>query len=120
MRIHHIALRSPEPERSARFYRDVLGLGEIRRETQNGELRSVWLSLEDAVLMVERTLRGTGPESGSGHLLAFAVDDLLIWEKRLQDHGIAVDDRTTYTLYIHDPDGHRIGLSTYGFARETA
>jgi catechol 2,3-dioxygenase-like lactoylglutathione lyase family enzyme len=67
------------------------------------------------VLMLERALKGTGPERGSGHVLVFAVNDLSAWEARLQEAGIPVDERTAYTLYVRDPDGHRVGLSVYRF-----
>ena len=33
--------------------------------------------------MLERSLRGKGAEEGSGHVLAFAADDLEIWEEKL-------------------------------------
>jgi catechol 2,3-dioxygenase-like lactoylglutathione lyase family enzyme len=65
--------------------------------------------------MLERALKGTGAETGSGHVLVFAVNDLSVWEARLQEAGIPIDDRTAYTLYVRDPDGHRVGLSVYRF-----
>ena len=65
--------------------------------------------------MLERHLRGTGPETGSGHVLAFAVSDLPAWQARLAAAGVAVDDRTPHTLFLRDPDGHRVGLSDFAF-----
>jgi hypothetical protein len=41
------------------------------------------------------------------------VDDLAAWEARLARAGIPIVDRTAHTLYVHDPDGHRVGLSVY-------
>ena len=35
------------------------------------------------------------------------------WEQRLREAGIPVDDRTESTLFVSDPDGHRVGLSVY-------
>jgi glyoxylase I family protein len=115
VRIHHVALRVADCERAVRFYTGVLGLRETRRQHDGGELRSVWLAAGDAVVMIERTMRGRGADTGSGHLLCFAVDDLPSWEERLREHGIAVEDRTPSTLYVSDPDGHRVGLSVYNF-----
>jgi catechol 2,3-dioxygenase-like lactoylglutathione lyase family enzyme len=106
--IHHVALRVADCERSAAFYSGGLGLPQLRRSEG-----AIWLRLGDGVLMLERTLRGTGAESGSGHLLALAVDDLPAWEARLAGAGIAVVDRTEHTLYVQDPDGHRVGLSRF-------
>lgn len=114
MRIHHLALRSDDVARSGAFYRDLLRLPELRRIAgEDGELRALWLDAEGAILMIERALRGRGSESGSGHLLALRVDDLGAWEARLAAAGVPIVDRTPHTLYASDPDGHRIGLSTY-------
>jgi len=115
MRIHHLALRVGDCERSLRFYGGVLGLPERRRQEDADGIRSIWLAAGEAVIMIERALRGHGPATGSGHVLSFAVDDLSAWEARLGAHGIAIDDRTPSTLYVSDPDGHRVGLSVYVF-----
>lgn len=80
---------------------------------ENGRVRSVWLEAGQTTLMLERELRGEGSASGSGHLVAFAVENLAEWEDRLARAGIAVVDRTAHTLYIRDPDGHRVGLSNH-------
>jgi len=114
MRIHHLALRVSDCARSAAFYSDLLGLQEVRRSVEDGGIRAIWLQTGDTVLMLEEELRGGGPDSGSGHLLAFAVDDLPSWERRLESGGIAVVDRTPHTLYASDPDGHRVGLTVFG------
>jgi catechol 2,3-dioxygenase-like lactoylglutathione lyase family enzyme len=109
--IHHLALRVRDPGRSAAFYSGLLGLPELRRCEEAGALRSVWLGAGETVLMLERRLRGRGAEEGSGHLLAIAVRDLPAWERRLAAAGVPVDDRTEHTIYLRDPDGHRVGLS---------
>ena len=118
--IHHLALRVADVERSRAFYSGLLGLRELRRfEDAGGGLRSVWLSADPAVLMLETQLKGGGPEGGSGtgtgHVLALAVHGLHEWEERLQAAGVKIEDRTAYTLYLRDPDGHRVGLSVYRF-----
>lgn len=113
LRVHHLALRVADCARAAAFYTGLLGLPELRRFEDAGRLRSVWVRAGDAVLMLERDLRGLGPDQGSGHLLALAVDSLPEWEARLTAAGVAVDDRTAHTLYVRDPDGHRVGLTVY-------
>jgi catechol 2,3-dioxygenase-like lactoylglutathione lyase family enzyme len=112
-RIHHVALRVADPLRSLAFYGGLLGLRELRRFEEGGAIRSVWLHAGETVVMLERRLRGPGPEDGSGHLLAFAVGDLRDWEERLARAGVMVEERTAHTLYVCDPDGHRVGLSTF-------
>jgi catechol 2,3-dioxygenase-like lactoylglutathione lyase family enzyme len=114
MRVHHIALRVTDCLRSAAFYSGVLGLSEVRRAVDGGLIRAVWLQAGDTVLMLEAALRGAGAESGSGHLIAFAIDDLNEWERRLKGAGLPVVDRTPHTLYVSDPDGHRVGLTVFG------
>jgi catechol 2,3-dioxygenase-like lactoylglutathione lyase family enzyme len=115
MRIHHVALRVADCTRAAEFYCALLGLPEMRRFAGEDGARAVWVRAGDGVIMLERSLKGAGVEKGSGHVLVFAVNDLTAWETRLQEAGVAIDDRTAYTLYVRDPDGHRVGLSVYRF-----
>ncbi len=109
MRIHHLAIRVRDLDAARDFYGGLLGLAEMKRDGS----RSVWLRAGDAVLMLELALRGKGGDEGSGHVLAFAVEDLARWEERLEAAGIVVEDRTGTTIFVRDPDGHRVGLSTF-------
>jgi catechol 2,3-dioxygenase-like lactoylglutathione lyase family enzyme len=115
--IHHLALRVADCERSCVFYSGLLGLPVLRRASEGAALRSIWLKAGDVVLMLERSLRGPGPEAGSAHVLAFAVADLSAWEERLVRSGVPVEDRTAHTLYVRDPDGHRVALSAFPLDR---
>jgi catechol 2,3-dioxygenase-like lactoylglutathione lyase family enzyme len=116
MRIHHLALRVRDLERAAAFYGGLLGLPVLQRNDEAGVLRSLWLGAGESVLMLERALAGAGEGAGSGHLLAFAVEDLEVWEARLREAGVTIDGRTPHTLYLRDPDGHRVGLSNHRLA----
>lgn len=117
MKMHHLALRVIDPDLSARFYGGLLGLRELSRHAgADGSPRAVWLALGDAVLMLERSLLPPGPSSGSAHVLVLGVDDLSVWEAKLAVAGVTIVERTAFTLYLHDPDGHRLGLSTFRFA----
>lgn len=113
--LHHLALRVTDPVRSARFYAELFGLRELRSHHDDDGVRAVWLALGDAVLMLERSLRPPGPADGSGHVLVLACDDLAGAAARLAAAGVEVSDRTQFTLYFADPDGHRVGLSAYRF-----
>jgi catechol 2,3-dioxygenase-like lactoylglutathione lyase family enzyme len=112
VRIHHLALRVRDLEAAREFYGGLLGLPELKHEGT----RSVWLRAGDAVILLERDLRGKGWEDGSGHVLALAVDDLAFWEEKLSLAGIPVEDRTEHTIFLRDPDGHRVGLSVFEFS----
>lgn len=117
MTLHHLALRVADPARSAGFYGGLLGLPELARHPgDDGSPRAVWLALGDAVLMLERSLLPPGSGEGSAHVLVLAADDLEAWAARLGAAGVEVVARTAFTLYFHDLDGHRLGLSTYRFA----
>jgi catechol 2,3-dioxygenase-like lactoylglutathione lyase family enzyme len=111
VRIHHLALRVRDLEAARLFYCGLLGLEEMKRDGS----RSVWLRTGDSVLMLERTLRGKGADEGSGHVLALAAEDLELWEEKLTAAGIPIEDRTAETLFVRDPDGHRVALSVYKF-----
>ena len=47
--LHHIAIQVADLERSLTFYRDLLGLDEVRRQAH-----SAWLLTGDVILMLER------------------------------------------------------------------
>ena len=118
-RLHHVALGAREVEEVAAFYRDLLGLREVRRnDAADGRLRSIWLDLGGALLMVERTARpprhvvgvGAGPFLVS---LAVTEAELSDLEGVLAGAGFPVESRTAHTIYVRDPEGNRVGLSCY-------
>lgn len=118
-RLHHLAIGTSDVERLARFYRDVFGLVELRRHVRtDGSLRSVWLDLEGALLMIERTdeLSRRVEAIGSGlFLLAFRTSaaELPGVERALERAGAPIEARTEFSAYARDPDGNRIALSHY-------
>lgn len=146
--VHHIAIATPDPHALAIFYRDVLGLPEVRRLKDARGLRSVWLNMAapDAmqILMLERTddtadAATESPDSSAKpaqdqasstragaahpyhwkrpglHLLALAIPshDRVRWEEHLHSLGVAIEDRSEFTLYVRDPEGNRIALSWF-------
>jgi catechol 2,3-dioxygenase-like lactoylglutathione lyase family enzyme len=113
--IHHLALRVSDCVASARFYAEAFDLREVRRIEDQGAVRAIWLRAGDAVLMLERSIRGAGSAEGSGHVLIFATADVEASAQRLRHLGIPITDRTTHTLYVEDPDGHRAGVSRFPF-----
>ena len=124
MRAHHLAIRARDVQRVAAFYRDVLQLEVVTAPRPS----VVWLRAGDLLLMIEPLDREGADASNhdsSSHdsattqqglyLLAFAIDPeaRAIWERRLAEHNISIESRSDFTLYVRDPEGNRVGLSSY-------
>lgn len=110
--VHHIALRTGDLARLERFYTALFAL-EVGRRAPG----SVWLALgHGAVLMLE----AAGPDepavpTGSMEFFSLAIDHdaLADFERRAGEMGVAVEHRTARTLYLRDPDGRRVGVSSH-------
>lgn len=114
--IHHIAVTTTDPRALADFYRSVLGLTETRVNTDDAGLYSVWLECGDVILMIERGEAPMRPDGSNGlHLLALKIDaeEREAWIARLETHGVTIENTSDFTLYFRDPDGNRLGLSSW-------
>ncbi|MBX2812018.1 MAG: VOC family protein [Myxococcales bacterium] len=117
--VHHIALKSKQPAELAQFYKDILGLQETTRHTDPNGLRSVWLQLENAILMIERSVTDREApvilfdDPPGLHMLAYSITphERPNWKTWLVSHGCPIRRETAYTLYCADPEGHLFGLS---------
>jgi glyoxylase I family protein len=120
---HHVAIQCADLDRCERFYREVLGLSVLRRwprEDGAGD-RSVWLSVGDGgeeFVALERAdepaqLRPWRDGKAGLHLLALRIapSERRGWEDRLEAAGVLVVHRTRWSIYFHDPEGNRIGLT---------
>lgn len=116
MRLHHLALRTRDVDALEAFYAGVLGLPCVRRDGT----RSLWLAIGEAVLMIERADDAEpAPDPRSMELVALAARDVAerdAIEARLRARDVVVEARTAHTIYVRDPDGRRVGLSTYPLA----
>ena len=109
--LHHLALRTRELGRLEEFYVGVVGAEVVRRDEVRG---SVWLAVDDVVLMLERaSAEEPAVPAGSLDLLAFAAEGLAAWRARLEQARTSVEHATEHTLYFRDPDGRRVGVSTF-------
>lgn len=107
--LHHIALRTRDVERLVAFYQAWFELPVVR----DARPRSVWLAVGEGVLMIERA----GDEEpdvprGCLDLVAFRVSSEQREALRARLAG-ALEAATEHTLYFRDPDGRRVGASSY-------
>jgi catechol 2,3-dioxygenase-like lactoylglutathione lyase family enzyme len=112
MQIHHLAFRSHQLNSTIAFYRDVLGLKSIK--TTPGY--SIWFELGESILMIERAAPEEPAAALSGErLLALQVTpaELDSLTGRLIKHGYPELSRSEYTRYFRDPEGRKLGFSTY-------
>jgi catechol-2,3-dioxygenase len=113
-RLHHLALRTRDISTLVDFYREWFHV-EVTREALP---RSVWLALEHgAVLMIEAAEADEpNPPAGSFELVAFgvSVEQREALRARLVAAG-RLEAETAHTLYFRDPDGRRVGVSSYEF-----
>jgi catechol 2,3-dioxygenase len=118
-KLHHLALGARDVERVAFFYRDLVGLREVTRHPEpGGGLRSIWLDLGGAILMIEHFDELVRPMRGAAaglFLLALSAEpaerDAL--ERSLAASGFPVEARTEHTIYFRDPEGNRVAISSY-------
>ena len=102
VKLHHIALGARQVATLADFYRDVLRLAEVRRHHHpDGSLRSVWLDLDGALLMIEQT---TEPPRNVQR-----TDT----ELRLTEASCPIERRSEHSSYCRDPEGNPIAISAF-------
>jgi catechol 2,3-dioxygenase-like lactoylglutathione lyase family enzyme len=114
--LNHVAIHVADVERSAAFYRDVLGLEQIPRPAFT--FPGAWFRLgEDQELHIigERTREVISHNRGNH--FALMVDDFDAWERHLAARGVNLAPRRlrpdgAWQLYVIDPDGHYVELCT--------
>ena len=115
MKLHHVALQVVDLQVARAFYVDVLGLPLLRTQAH-----ALWVGAGDVIVMLEQC---DGPaviddwrsNRPGPFCVAFAIDaeQRQALRQRLIDHGVVVDHESTYTLYVRDPFGARLGFSHY-------
>lgn len=128
MKYLHTMVRVADLDASLRFYRDALGLREVKRsEHEAGRFTLVYLAApgdEDA--QVELTFNwpdanGLGEVYTGGRNfghLAYAVDDIYAACRKLMDHGVTINrpPRDGRMAFVRSPDGISIELLQAGAA----
>ena len=115
----HTRYRVNDLERTVKFYRDVLGLEEIKRHKSPRGSELVFLRTPGSEELIELC---SFPAAGSVQVqpdlthLAFEVDSLAEFEKHLAAHGLKYSDGPTTSssgttfAFIDAPEGYEIEL----------
>jgi catechol-2,3-dioxygenase len=115
----HAVLRVRNLERSAAFYRDVLGMREVARYGGKMAFFSLGANHHDLALMeLGADAAAADPGAVGLYHLAFKVgdtlDELRAVKAELEAGGVAIlgmsDHRVSQSLYILDPDGIELEL----------
>jgi lactoylglutathione lyase len=128
MKYLHTMVRVHDLDASLKFYRDALGLREVKRsEHEAGRFTLAYLAApgdEDA--QVELTYNWPDDDGNAetytggrnfGHL-AYAVDDIYAACQKLMDHGVTINrpPRDGRMAFVRSPDGISIELLQAGAA----
>ena len=123
MKYLHTMVRVTDLDASLRFYRDALGLVELRRkEYPQGRYTLVFLAApDDESAQVELTFNWDAETYGGGRNfghLAYAVDDIYATCQRLRDHGVTINrpPRDGRMAFVRSPDQISIELLQRGEA----
>jgi catechol 2,3-dioxygenase-like lactoylglutathione lyase family enzyme len=128
--VDHINIRVADLDRALRFYQEVIGLPEVRRNTRrDGSPSLVALRAGSAIVFLQPASGYTPPadprQSGLDHYsleieqTPGGPDAFAAW---LREQGVPIDEGPVKrngahgdgtSIYVQDPDGHRIELKQY-------
>jgi len=115
----HTRYRVDDLERTVKFYRDVLGLTEIKRHKSPRGSELVFMQAAGSEELIELChFPGSEPVKCQPDLthLAFEVDSLAAFEKHLIAHGLKFSDGPTTSsqgttfAFVDAPEGYEIEL----------
>lgn len=118
--IHHVAIQVASLPRAEAFYAGLLGLPVIARHaTVDGAPRSIWVGLEDGSFFALELEAGAREpqrfrDARPGlHLLALRIapEERAALSAKLSAAGHPVEAETSFTFYVLDPEGNRLGFS---------
>lgn len=127
--LHHVTMVSSNAQRTLEFYRELLGLGLVKRTVNFDDPGSYHLYFGDPTGTPGTLLtffdwadapRGSWGIGGVHHVaMGVATEEgLLRWKRRLTDAGVPVsgpfDRRWFHSIYFADPDGQILEIATKG------
>jgi lactoylglutathione lyase len=122
----HTRYRLNDLERTVKFYRDILGLQEVKRHKSPRGSELVFMKAPESEELIELChFPGSEAVKVQADLthLAFEVDSLAEFEKHLAQHGLKYSDGPTTTstgtvfAFIDAPEGYEIELIERGTTR---
>jgi lactoylglutathione lyase len=115
LELNHVALFVSDVERSARFYRDGLGLPVIARP--NFDFPGAWFRLgrQQELHLIGGRLRGPVDDHSRGGHVALQVADVIaaaaeLTGKGLRFRGPGPRPDGARQIFLEDPDGHLVEL----------
>jgi catechol 2,3-dioxygenase-like lactoylglutathione lyase family enzyme len=130
-RIKHIAIRTPDPEKTAAFYKEVFGLQEVGQAGRGYYLSDGYINL--AILKSSDQGTGESPRDVPGYAgidhLGFLVDNVEETCEKLEAAGAraaigrvdlrqapASGPRSYYEIKYRGPDNQVIDITEHGWA----
>jgi catechol 2,3-dioxygenase-like lactoylglutathione lyase family enzyme len=130
VRIRHIAIRTPDPEKTAAFYRDVFGLKEVGQARAGCYLSDGYINL--AILKSKDDGSDESPRDAAGyagiHHLGFMVDDAdeicrkldaagarPMTERTERPHATGSGPRSYYEIKYRGPDAQELDVTETGW-----
>lgn len=127
MKYLHTMVRVSDLEKSLHFYRDLLGLKELRRrENEGGRYTLVFLAAPgDGGAEIELTFNWDPEQYAMGRAfghLAYEVDDIYALCEKLRGGGVTINrpPRDGRMAFVRSPDNVSIELLQKGGARPPA
>ena len=129
-RIKHIAIRTPDPEKTAAFYKDVFGLKEVGQARTGFYLSDGYINL--AILKSKDESTGESPRDEAAyagvHHFGFMVDDVDETCRKLEaagakpmtnrtdpKHAPATGARSYYEIKFRGPDSQEFDVTESGW-----
>jgi catechol 2,3-dioxygenase-like lactoylglutathione lyase family enzyme len=129
-RIKHIAIRTPDPEKTVAFYRDVFGLKEVGQARTGYYLSDGYINL--AILKSREDGGDESPRDAAGyagiHHFGFMVDDVDETCRKLEAaggramtnrtdtrHAPTSGSRSYYEIKYRGPDGQELDVTETGW-----